>query len=158
MTKIHKIIPFAHAVLSVLLAVFFLNAGVKKFTPKPLRPVEEKELVQQIIIEQSYAPPLGYKLTMNTMRQSGFLKMIGVFQLLAGILMLIPRFRLVGLLLLLPIILNIFTIHVFMDNRAHENMETGTLLLATLLLISYYYRRLLPLFGKVGSVPAEPGK
>lgn len=133
-----QIIRYIHAVLAVLLAAFFVNAGVKKFVPKPIKPVEQAELVQQIVVEQSYAPPLGYKLTMNTMRQSGFLKMIGVFQLLAALLIVVPRTRLLGLLILLPIIFNIFFIHVFMDNRMHENVETGIPLGVNLLLLVYY--------------------
>lgn len=133
-----QILGYIHAVLAVILAVFFINAGVKKFVPKPIKPVDQTELVQQIVEQQSYAPPLGYKLTMNTMRQSGFLKMIGVFQLLAALLIVLPRTRLLGLLLLLPIIFNIFFIHVFMDNRMHENVETGILLGVNLLLLVYY--------------------
>lgn len=133
-----KIISYVHAVLAIALAAFFFNAGYKKFVPKPLKPVDQTELVQQIVVEGSYAPPMGYKLTMNTMRQSGFLKMIGVFQILAATLMLIPRTRLLGLLLLLPIIFNIFFMHVFFDDRMHENVETGILLGVNILLAVYY--------------------
>ena len=142
-----KVLPFIHAGLTILLVLFFLNAGVKKFIPKDLRPVEEKELVEQIIVKHSYEAPVGYNLTMNTMRQSGFLKMIGVFQILAAILMLIPRTRLVGLLLLLPIVFNIFFMHVFMDNRLHENVETGILLFVNLLLASYYAKNIITLLN-----------
>lgn len=137
-----NIISYVHASLAVLLAVFFLNAGFKKFVPKPLKPIEAEELVQQIVIEGSYRAPLGYKLTMNTMRQSGFLQLIGVFQLLTAILIIVPRTRLLGLLFLLPIILNIFFIHVFMDNRMHENIETGIPLGVNLLLLAYYTKQI----------------
>lgn len=141
--NIKLILRYTHAISAVILAVFFINAGSKKFFPKPLKPVDQTELVHQIIEQQSYAPPLGYKLTMNTMRQSGFLQLIGVFQLSAAFLILIPRTRLLGLLVLLPIIFNIFFIHVFMDNRPHENIETGLLLGATLLLITYYTKQII---------------
>tara|TARA_Y100000766_G_C18535946_1_gene425949 strand:+ start:188 stop:457 length:270 start_codon:yes stop_codon:yes gene_type:complete len=79
---------------------------------------------------------------MNTMRQSGFLRLISAFQILAGILMIIPKTRMAGLLLLLPIIFNIFFMHVFFDDRMHENIETGILLFITLALSSYYYKRI----------------
>lgn len=146
-----QILSYIHAVLAVILAAFFINAGAKKFMPKPIKPVDQTELVQQIVEQQSYAPPLGYKLTMNTMRQSGFLKMIGIFQLLAALLIIIPRTRLLGLLLLLPIIFNIFFIHVFMDNRMHENVETGILLGINLLLLVFYAKQILG-----GLFPAKP--
>ena len=82
--------------------------------------------------------PSGYKITMNTMKQSGFLKMIGISQILAGILLIIPMTRLYGLLLLLPIIFNIFMIHLFFDNRMDENILTGVLLLINIILLTYY--------------------
>lgn len=72
------------------------------------------------------------------MKQSGFLKMIGVAQILAGILMIIPITRIYGLLLLLPIIFNIFMMHLFFDNRMDENILTGVLFLINILLLTYY--------------------
>ena len=138
-----QILPYIHAALTLVLAAFFVNAGIKKFIPKPLKPIDQTELVHQIVEMESYAPPIGYKITMNTMKQSGFLQMIGVFQLLAALLMLIPRTRLTGLLLLLPIIFNIFSMHVFFDNRMHENVETGLLLSLNVLLLIYYHKRII---------------
>lgn len=139
----NKIISYAHAALTILLAIFFLNAGMKKFGHhKKLRPVDEQALIETVIVKQDYAAPIGYNVTMNTFRTNGFMKMIGVFQILAGALMLIPRTRLMGLLLLMPIIFNIFAMHLFLDNRMHENFETGTLLAVTVLLTSFYYKRI----------------
>ena len=133
---------YLHALLTLVLSAFFINAGIKKFVPKPLKPIDRDELVYQIIERESYAPPVGYKITMNTMKQSGFLYMIGVFQVLASVLMWFPRTRLTGLLLLLPIIFNIFCMHVFFDNRPHENVETGILLGVNVLLVLYYRKRI----------------
>lgn len=143
-----KILSYGHAILTIALALFFLNAGIKKFMPKDLKAIDQEELVEQIIVKNSYEAPVGYKLTMNTMRQSGFLKMIGVFQILAAVIMLIPRFRLAGLLLLLPIIFNIFFMHVYMDNRLHENVETGILLGVNVLLVLYYIKPVLALLDR----------
>ena len=47
------------------------------------------------------------------LKYSGFLDMISLIQILAGILIIIPITRLAGLLTLLPIIFNIFFMHVF---------------------------------------------
>ena len=138
-----RTLSYIHAALCLVLALFFINAGIKKFTPKALKPADPAILTEQIIMKESYAPPLGYALTMNTLRQSGFLKLIGVCQLLAAVLILIPRTRLAGLLLLLPIIFNIFFMHVFFDNRMHENVETGIVLGVNLLLLCFYRRTIL---------------
>ena len=130
-----------HTTLTVLLAIFFMYKGIDKL-PIKLKDISKEEIVSTIIDNNSYEAPVGYKITMNTMRQSGFLRMISIFQILAGILMIIPKTRMLGLLILLPIIFNIFFMHVFFDNRMHENIETGILLVINIGLCSYYYKRL----------------
>ena len=130
-----------HTTLTVLLAIFFTYKGIDKL-PIKLKDISKEEIVSTIIDNNSYEAPVGYKITMNTMRQSGFLRMISIFQILAGILMIIPKTRMLGLLILLPIIFNIFFMHVFFDNRMHENIETGILLALNVGLCSYYYKRL----------------
>ena len=130
-----------HTTLTVLLAIFFMYKGIDKL-PIKLKDISKEEIVSTIIDNNSYEAPVGYKITMNTMRQSGFLRMISIFQILAGILMIIPKTRMLGLLILLPIIFNIFFMHVFFDNRMHENIETGILLVLNIGLCSYYYKRL----------------
>mgnify|MGYP006154339483 FL=1 len=130
-----------HTTLTVLLAIFFMYKGIDKL-PIKLKDISKEEIVSTIIDNNSYEAPVGYKITMNTMRQSGFLRMISIFQILAGILMIIPKTRMLGLLILLPIIFNIFFMHVFFDNRMHENIETGILLALNVGLCSYYYNRL----------------
>lgn len=148
-----KYLPYIHALLTIMLAAFFIYKGYEKHQPIKLREkhvnIENQAAVlQKIIIEKDYSAPLGYDLTMNTLRQSGFLKVIGVFQLLAGLLMLLPQTRLAGLLLLLPIILNIFLMHYIFDNRPHENIETGRYLTATIILLLFYWRRLTGILWK----------
>lgn len=133
-----------HTALTILLAIFFIYKGVDKM-PIKLKDISKQEIVSTIIDNNSYEAPVGYKITMNTMRQSGFLRLISFFQILAGILMIIPQTRMLGLLILLPIIFNIFFMHVFFDNRMHENIETGILLVLNIGLCSYYYKRLKPI-------------
>jgi len=85
---------------------------------------------------------------MNTFKYSGFLDMISLIQILAGILIIIPVTRLVGLLTLLPIIFNIFFMHVFFDNRLDENIETGFLLVINIILLLNYKKQFFSLFLK----------
>ena len=128
-----------HTILTITLGIFFIYKGIDKM-PIKLKDISKEEITETIIEKGSYEAPVGYKITMNTMRQSGFLRLISVFQILAGILMIIPQTRIAGLLLLLPIIFNIFFMHVFFDNRINENIETGILLALNLGLCSYYYK------------------
>ena len=131
-----------HTILTITLGIFFIYKAIDKM-PIKLKDISKEEIIETIIEQGSYEAPVGYKITMNTMRQSGFLRLISAFQILAGILMLIPKTRMLGLLLLLPIIFNIFFMHVFFDNRMHENIETGILLALNLGLCSYYYKQVL---------------
>jgi len=130
-----------HSICTILLGLFFIYKGIDKM-PIKLKDVSKEEIISTIIEKESYEAPVGYKITMNTMRQSGFLRLISFFQILAGILMIIPKTRLTGLLILLPIIFNIFFMHVFFDNRIDENILTGIILAINLLLCSYYYKRI----------------
>ena len=130
-----------HAVLTVSLGLFFIYKGIDKI-PIKLKPVSQEQIFETIIEKESYDPPVGYNLTMNTMRQSGFLRMISFFQIVAGLFMFFPKTRLLGLLFLLPMIFNIFFMHVFFDNRMDENIVTGGLLVLNLILCSFYYKRI----------------
>lgn len=130
-----------HTILTTLLALFFIYKGVDKI-PIKVKSITQEEIIETIIERGSYEAPVGYKITMNTMRQSGFLRLIAFFQIIAGILMIIPRTRLAGLLFLLPMIFNIFFMHVFFDNRIDENILIGSLLALNLILCSYYYKRI----------------
>ena len=130
-----------HTILTILLALFFIYKGIDKI-PIKVKSITKEEIIETIIERGSYEAPVGYKITMNTMRQSGFLRLIAFFQIIAGILMIIPRTRLAGLLFLLPMIFNIFFMHVFFDNRIDENIVTGSLLALNLILCSYYYKRI----------------
>ena len=53
-----------------------------------------------------------------------------------------------GLLTLLPIIFNIFFMHVFFDNRVDENIETGFLLVINIILLLKYKKQFFSLFLK----------
>ena len=130
-----------HAILTVSLGLFFIYKGLDKI-PIKLKPVSEEQIIEAIVERESYAPPVGYNITMNTMRQSGFLRMISFFQIVAGLLMFFPKTRLLGLLFLLPMIFNIFFMHVFFDNRMDENLVTGCLLVLNILLCSFYLKRI----------------
>ena len=130
-----------HTVCAILLGLFFIYKGIDKI-PIKLKDVSSEEITATIIERNSYEAPVGYKITMNTMRQSGFIRVISLFQIFAGVLMIIPKTRLAGLLILVPIILNIFLMHLFFDNRIGENILTGTILTLNLVLCSYYYKRI----------------
>jgi len=131
-----------HSIFTVVLAIFFIYKGIDKM-PIKTSEISSEEIDQlsqgDYLSSEEGVKPIGYKITMNTMRTSGFIQMIGIFQILAGVLMMIPLTRIIGTFLLLPIIFNIFMMHVFFDNRIDENILCGALLLINILLCFYYY-------------------
>lgn len=136
------LIQFLHGLCCIALGLFFIYSGSKKFIPKEPRPVN-KEAFFQAIENDRYDKPVSFKLCMKMLKVSGFLKMVGFLQILSGVLMLLYKTRLVGLLLLLPITVNIFTLHFFMDNRLDEDIKTGLILLANLVLMAPYFKVLI---------------
>ncbi len=131
-----------HSIFTMILAIFFIYKGIDKM-PIKTNKISNEEIVQlskgDYLNSETGVKPIGYKITMNTMRTSGFIQMIGIFQILAGVLMMIPLTRIIGTFLLLPIIFNIFMMHVFFDNRIEENILCGTLLFVNVLLCFFYY-------------------
>tara|TARA_B100001113_G_C20916910_1_gene538308 strand:+ start:351 stop:785 length:435 start_codon:yes stop_codon:yes gene_type:complete len=130
------------SILAIVIGVFFIYKGYGKLTSNKLKPIDKELLIQNIAENNSYEAPIGYNITMNTFKQSGYLAMISIFQMIAGILIIIPATRFLGLLLLLPIIFNIFFMHLFFDNRMDENILTGSLLLLNIILLLPYNQKL----------------
>ena len=128
--------------LSIGLGLFFIYKGVGKLSSDKLKTLDKSQVEEYIIENDSYAPPVGYKIVMNTFKQSGYLAFVSIFQIVAGILIIIPVTRLAGLLLLLPIIFNIFFMHIFFDDRLDENIITGSLLILTIFLCGFYMKNI----------------
>lgn len=145
-----KILSYAHAGLAIALAIFFMYAGSKKFMSSH-RPVDIEKQIQlaEKVANNQFESPTTFTLTMKSMKSSGFLYVVGVLQLLAGLLLLFPKTRLIGSGVLLPVTLNIFLLHLFMDNRISENIETGAILMVNVLVLAFYWRTLRGLVGRM---------
>jgi hypothetical protein len=82
----------------------------------------------------------------ETLYQSGlYWQFLGVSQLIAGAVLMTQRFALIGSLIFLPIIANIFVITIAYDFRGTPFI-TGLMLLGIIYLILWNLDRLLPLF------------
>lgn len=129
-----------HSIAAIALGLFFVYAGVNKFIPKPPKPNTNVAAIVNAAQADVYENPLTFKLTMKMLKTSGFLKMVGLLQILSGLLMVFSATRIIGLGLLLPVTINIFCLHAFMDNRPEEVWETGAYLLVNILLLIYYFK------------------
>lgn len=134
MKKIAVIILY---ISSILLGALFIYKGINKHYLSPCKVFGPESTI-----------PLEYQQVITNMCQSGMLKVVGFFQIIAGLFLLIPRTRLFGAIVLLPVIFNIFILHLFLDNRPEELVETGIPLALTLYIIVYYYNTWKPVFFK----------
>lgn len=123
--------------ISLALAAFFIYKGLTKHWMSPCKVYPPDTTIPQEYIQ-----------VINAFCHSGFLKMVGFLQLLSGILLLIPRTRVLGAFLLLTIILNIFMIHAFLDNRPGELVESGIPLALNAILIALLHDRWKSIFAK----------
>lgn len=85
-------------------------------------------------------------------QSGGYWRFIGATQVLAGILMLIPRTATLGAVLFAPVIASIFVITLSYDFNGTP-LVTGTMLLAILYLLCWDWHRVRPLLSET---PREP--
>ncbi len=93
----------------------------------------------------------------ETMYQSGlYWQFLGLAQLVAGLLLMTQRYALLGALLFLPIIANIYVITISYD-FGYTSVITGAMLLATIGLLVWDWNSLRVVFNQSAlSVPAAP--
>jgi uncharacterized membrane protein YphA (DoxX/SURF4 family) len=116
----------------ILLAVGFIPTGLVKLLGMRFTRIDT-------------TTPLGG--FFETLYQSGlYWKFLGASQLVAGVLLLIPRARTLGAALFAPIIANIFVITLSYDFRGTPVL-TAQMMLAVLFLLAWDYDRLRPLAG-----------
>jgi uncharacterized membrane protein YphA (DoxX/SURF4 family) len=132
-----KKISYVIAILAIVLGLFFMYKGLRKHFLSPCK-----------VYDATSTIPLAYQQVITGMCQSGMLKVVGFFQILSGLLLLIPRTRLFGAIMLLPIIFNIFCLHLFLDNRPEELVETGIPLAINLAILVLYFPKWKVLFQK----------
>lgn len=131
-----KTIDIILLALGSILGGFFVYKGITKHFISPCK-----------VFGPDSTIPLEYQQVITAFCKSGFFKVVGALQALSGLLLIIPKTRLLGALILLPVVINMFLMHYFLDNRPEELWETGIPLAMTLIII-------LMNFGKVKRVLA----
>lgn len=124
----------------VLLACGFVPTGLVKLLGRPFAP--------------GMAGPIGEFFDV-LYRTGGWWQMIGAAQVLAGVLVLVPRLRTVGAVLFLAIMANIVGITVSLNFGLTEGI-VSMMLLATLFLLVWDYDRLRPMLGAGYAAVAHP--
>ena len=123
-------------ILRLILGGMMLYGGIQKFSkplPEPVQVVEtaqkftspEKESTLQKVLYISGAKQTGY-----------FWQLLGICELLFGLLLVLQGTSLVGALFLLPITLHIFLFHLFLEpDEPAELFQTAGLFAINILLV-----------------------
>lgn len=131
-----KSINILFIVLRLILGVMMVYGGFQKFQkplPSPVEVVEkaekfkspDKENTLQKILYISGAKQTGY-----------FWQVLGVCELLFGLMLIIQTTGFIGAVLLLPITLHIFLFHLFLEkDEIGELLQTGGLFLINIALV-----------------------
>lgn len=126
-----------------------LYGGYQKFTkptPAPTEIIEQVEKEGSTKLKEDLQK-LQRKNYIFGIRQTGFAwQLLGVCELVGGVLLISQFFSLLGAALLLPITLHIFLFHLFLEpNEINELIETALMFLANLLIIAREYPKWKPL-------------
>ncbi|WP_442266325.1 DoxX family membrane protein [Tenacibaculum sp. ZS6-P6] len=131
-----KMIKIITLILSVILGAMLVYGGIGKFSkanPKPLAVVEKAQKFNQPNQEQT----LQKVLYINGMKQTGYLwQFLGIMQIICGLLLISQVFTLFGAIMAMPIVINIFLFHLFLEtDEVGELIQTGVLLLINIWLL-----------------------
>ncbi len=135
-----KLLHYAVWSICVSIGVFFAYKGIMKHWVKPCKVYGPDTTVPQEYI--SVITPLCH---------SGYLKMVGLWEVLGGIFLIIRPLRVFGLMILLPVSGVILSLHGFLDNRPEELLEIGVPLAGLLWILWYEMmgrKQVLPFFTR----------
>lgn len=124
------------------LGLLFIYAGIQKFKkeePKPKAQTEIQEVKPEL-------PPnvVKIKAYIGGLKQTGFFwPMLGIAEILCGLLLLSQIFALLGAVMLIPLTLNIFLFEVFLGGGdLMELLTHGLYFAANIVLLIYAWPRL----------------
>ena len=139
-----KPIKIGVVVIRLALGLLFVYGGIQKFIPKPKPAQQEATTGQQQVKQELPDNVVKIKAYIGGMKQTGyFWPMLGVAEILCGVFLLSQYLSLLGAVMLVPLTLNIFFFHLFLEgDEIGEVLMTLGYLVANLLLLVYDYPKL----------------
>ncbi len=131
-----KLIPFIWILLRLFLGGMMIYGGIEKFSkpiPSPLEVLEKAEKFK----DPAQTNTLQKVLYINGAKQTGyFWQVLGVTEILFGLLVVLQGTAFVGAIFLLPISLHIFLFHLFLEpDEVYELVLTSLLLITNIALV-----------------------
>lgn len=136
-----KSLKIALVIVRIGLGGLFIYGGIQKFIPKPPRPQTDQsaEIPPHVVKIKAY---------IGGLKQSEFFwPMLGVVEIVGGILLVSQYLALLGAIILVPVTFNIFLFHLFLEpHEIGELIMTGLYLIGIMAIIGWYYKKLKPIF------------
>lgn len=139
-----KALKIGVVVIRIALGLLFIYGGTQKFIPKPKKASTEQAQVE------TPENVVKIKAFIGGMKKSGyFWQFLGTVEILCGILLLSQYLSLLGAVMLIPLTLNIFLFHLFLEpDELGELTMTGLYFIANIALLAYDYPQLKHAFLK----------
>ena len=140
-----SVIKITVIAVRVALGLLFIYAGIQKFVPKTQEKQQAKTEISQSE-EKAELPENTQKIKalIGGMKKSGyFWEFVGISEILCGILLVSQYYALLGAVMMVPLTLNIFLFHLFLEpDETGELVMTLLYLLANLALLGYNFPKL----------------
>lgn len=132
-----------HITLRLFLAAFMIYGGIEKFKGPKIDTIEVVEKAKKFT-EPENISTLQKILYISGAKQTGyFWEVLGIAELLFGILLLLRPYSLIGALLLLPITLHILLFHYFLEpDEILGLVESTAIFGANIALVLWHYPKL----------------
>jgi len=149
--KKHKQSMQYHYLLNIVLRVFIgfmlVKGGIAKFSkplPEPNQMIEKVKAGEVIAADEAELKIRNY---VFGLKQSGyFWQVLGVAEILGGVLLLSQVLGLLGAIVSFPMLLHIFLFHLFLEpDDVGDLIKTGLMLVGAIWLIAFEYKKFLPI-------------
>ena len=130
-------------VLRLLLGGMLVLGGIEKFEKPIPTPTSQIEQVKSGKLTTENVKVLKIKNYIFGMKQTNyFWQFLGIIEIAFGLLLISQVFGLLGAIMALPVTINIFLFHVFLEgDEVSELIECGLILAVNIWLIAYEYKR-----------------
>ncbi len=134
--NIIRLTKITFIIFRLILGGMMCYGGIQKFKKPSPTPIEVVEKAKKFI-DPTKEETLQKILYINGLKQTGyFWELLGICELIFGVLLIIQYTSFIGAILLIPITLHIFLFHLFLEfDEIGELIQTGALFLINSLLV-----------------------
>lgn len=138
-----RVFGITNFVLRIILGGMLVLGGIEKFEKPIPSPTDQIEKVKSGELTTENVEVLKIKNYIFGMKQTNyFWQFLGIAEIAFGLLLITQVFGLLGAIMALPITINIFLFHIFLESdEVGEIIETFLIMAVNIWLIAYEYKR-----------------